>query len=226
MKKKSRLQVFTKGIIRENPVFVLALGTCSTLAVTTSVSNALGMGAVVLVVLTFSNAIISSLKHIIPNEVRIPAFIVVISGLMTIVELVTKAYAPALNESLGIFLPLVVVNCIILGRAEAFASKNTVWDSILDGAGMGVGFTLALFLMGVIRELIGQGSLFGFAILPKGIETMNIFILAPGGFFVFGCLIAAVNKITAMQGKQRQNQMGCAACPNGQLCSNAQEKGE
>ena len=199
---KSLKEEFTKGIIKENPVLRLMLGTCATLAVTTAASNAIGMGLATTFVLVCSNAVISLLKKIIPDKVRIPAYITIVAGFVTIVQLLIKAYVPALNKSLGVFLPLIVVNCIILGRAEMFASKNPVLPSIVDGLGMGVGFTAALLAMGIIRELLG----------------------APGGFFVFGILIAIAGKLSA-EGKAPET-MGCAACPLAASCSKVQEKCE
>lgn len=217
------LKTLTNGIIKENPVLVLLLGTCPTIAVTTMAQNGLGMGAATLLVLTCSNIAISLLKKAIPDKVRIPCYIVVIAGFVTIVGFLVKAFAPALDKQLGVFLPLIVVNCIILGRAEMFASKNTVLKSALDGIGMGIGFTLALTIMGSIREIIGSGTFFGMPVLPDGVTPMAILMLAPGGFFVFGILIALVNKLT--KGKAVRKGGGCGACPNAALCAKA-EKGE
>ena len=224
---KSLKEEFTKGIIKENPVLRLMLGTCATLAVTTAASNAIGMGLATTFVLVCSNAVISLLKKIIPDKVRIPAYITIVAGFVTIVQLLIKAYVPALNKSLGVFLPLIVVNCIILGRAEAFASKNRVVPSILDGLGglgMGLGFTLTLTLMGFVRELLGAGTLFGLQILPQGVEPVAILASPPGGFFVFGILIAIAGKLSA-EGKAPET-MGCAACPLAASCSKVQEKCE
>lgn len=217
--KKGYLQEFTKGIIKENPVLCLVLGTCPTLAVTTSASNAIGMGVAATAVLVGSNAVISLLRKVIPDKVRIPAYITIIAAFVTIVQMIVKAYSPAINDSLGIYLPLIVVNCIILGRAEMYASKNRVIPSMLDGLGMGVGFTAALLLMGIIRELLGSGSVFGIQLLPVQIL---IFILPPGGFFVFGMLIAMANKLNAKKGKDTANQ-GCASCPMSKSCSMAEK---
>ena len=175
-------KTFTKGLIAENPVLRLCLGTCPTLAVTTSLFNGIGMGLAATLVLICSNVVISLLRKVIPDKVRIPAYIIIIAGFVTMVQMLVQAFLPAINDALGIFLPLIVVNCIILGRAEAFASKNTVLLSAADGLGMGVGFTLALTLMGGIRELLGAGTLLG---IPLVKEPMLIFIMAPGGFFVF-----------------------------------------
>ncbi len=217
----SKLKTFTNGIIKENPVLRLVLGTCPTLAVTTAASNAIGMGAAATFVLLGSNITISLLRKIIPDKVRIPAYITVIAGFVTIVQMLCKAFLPAVNESLGIFLPLIVVNCIILGRAEMFARKNTVCASILDALGMGIGFTAALLAMGMIRELIGAGSLFGIQILPEALPTMTLLILPPGGFFVFGVLIALANKLSGKLDKKSQALEGCdeSACAACGLCS-------
>ena len=191
--KKSVGTVFFNGIIPENPTFRLVLGTCPTLAVTTSALNGLGMGAAATFVLVCSNIAISLLRKFIPAQLRIPAFIVVICTFVTMVQLLMKAFLPALDESLGIFIPLIVVNCIILARAEAFASKNGPVLSAADGLGMGIGFTLALTLMGAIRELIGNGSVFGFNLLGGSYEPMLLIVLASGGFLTFGLLMGLVN---------------------------------
>lgn len=214
--KKTLFQEFSKGIIKENPVLCLMLGTCPTLAVTTSASNAIGMGVAATAVLVCSNAVISLLRKVIPDKVRIPAYITIIAGFVTIVQMLVKAFAPAINDSLGIFLPLIVVNCIILGRAEMYASKNPVLPSILDGLGMGVGFTCALLCMGIIREVLGAGSIFGLEILPVQIL---IFILPPGGFFVFGMLIALANKLNEKAGKKAPDSL-CSGCPMSKTCKN------
>ena len=194
--KKSLGKVFFNGIIPENPTFRLVLGTCPTLAVTTSAINGLGMGAAATFVLLGSNIVISALRKVIPDKVRIPSFIVVICMFVTIIQLVMQAYLPSLYESLGIFLPLIVVNCIILGRAEAFASKNPVVASAFDGLGMGVGFTLALTLIGCIRELLGNGSVFGISLLGTSYQPMLLMILPAGGFLVFGLLLGIINALT------------------------------
>ena len=221
---KKSLGILLNGIIKENPVLVLVLGTCPTLAVTTMAVNGLGMGAAATVVLICSNAVISLLKNIIPDKVRIPAYITIIAGFVTIVQFFVQAYAPSINKALGIFLPLIVVNCIILARAEVFASKNSVGASILDGLGMGLGFTLALFAMGSIREILGSGTWMGISLTSGVIDPMSIFILAPGGFFVFGILIALVNKILTRKGIQRPVS-GCAACPSREVCEDAKKGG-
>ncbi len=207
----SKLQIFTKGIIKENPVLVLLLGTCPTLATTTSAINGVGMGVSTLVVLTCSNIAISALKKVIPDKVRIPCYIVVIAGFVTIVQLLLKGYVPTLDKALGLFIPLIVVNCIILGRAEMFASKNSLIDSILDGLGMGVGFTLALGCMGLIREIVGNGTAFGFALTKSFLTPMSLFMMAPGGFFVFAILIALIN--WRSNGKAiKKKEIGCQGC--------------
>ena len=195
-KKQNVGKVFLNGVITENPTFRLVLGTCPTLAVTTSAINGLGMGAAATFVLLGSNIVISALRKIIPDKVRIPAFIVVICMFVTIIQLVMQAFLPSLYESLGIFLPLIVVNCIILGRAEAFASKNPVVASAFDGLGMGVGFTLALTLIGCIRELLGNGSVFGISLLGTSYQPMLLMILPAGGFLVFGLLLGIINALT------------------------------
>ena len=195
-KKKSLGTVFMNGIINENPTFRLVLGTCPTLAVTTSALNGLGMGAAATFVLIGSNVVISLLRKLIPDKVRIPAFIVIICTFVTIVQLVMQAFLPSLYASLGIFIPLIVVNCIILGRAEAFASKNPVLHSAVDGLGMGIGFTVALTIIGCIRELLGNGSVFGMNLLGSGYEPMLIIILPAGGFLVYGILLGVINVLT------------------------------
>ncbi len=216
----------TKGIIKENPALRLVLGTCPTLAVTTSVFNGIGMGVAATFVLLCSNIVISLLRKIIPDKVRLPAYIVVIAGFTTIVQLLLKAYLPAVDAALGLFLPLIVVNCIILGRAEAFASKNSVGLSALDGLGMGIGFTAALTLMGAIRELLGTGSLFGWP--ENGLfPGMTIFIMPAGGFFVFGVLIWLTNKLSAKFDKNftPKQEFGCAGCPHAAVCGKLDEGG-
>ena len=186
---------FTKGLIKENPILVLLLGCCPTLATTTSAINGMSMGLATTFVLIMSNLVISLLKNFIPDKVRIPCFIVVIASFVTVVQLVMQAYVPDIYETLGLFIPLIVVNCIVLGRAEAFASKNPVWPSILDGAGMGLGFTFALTILGSIREILGSGSIFNWRFLPEDANTILIFVLAPGAFIALGYLIAIVNRL-------------------------------
>ncbi len=187
------IQEFTKGFIKENPVFVMALGLCPTLAVTTSVENAIGMGLAATFVLLFSNIFISLIKNFIPNKIRIPSYIVVIASFVTIVDMVMNAYFPAIHKNLGLFIPLIVVNCIILGRAEAFANKNTVIRSIVDGLGMGLGFTLALIVIGGIREILGVGQFLGHNVLPVSYKPVIVAILAPGAFLVMGVLMGLMN---------------------------------
>lgn len=194
MTMNKNLKVIVNGIIRENPTFVLLLGMCPTLATTSSAINGMSMGLATMFVLICSNTVISTLKNLIPDMVRIPAFIVVIAAFVTIVEMVMNAYVPALAASLGIFIPLIVVNCIVLGRAEAFASKNNILASSLDGLGIGLGFTFALTLLGAIRELLGTGKIFSLSIYPENFGSL-IFVLAPGAFIVLGFLIAAFNKL-------------------------------
>ncbi len=191
----SKLQLLTKGIIRENPTFVLMLGMCPTLGTTTSAFNGMGMGQATLFVLALSNVVISLIKNLIPDQVRIPAFIVVIAAFVTVVQLCMEAYATDLYNTLGVYIPLIVVNCIILGRAEAFASKNNVFDSALDGLGIGLGFTLALTVIGGVREILGSGSIFGMKFIEG--DGMLMFILAPGAFIVLGYLLVLFNKLTA-----------------------------
>lgn len=217
--KKSLAKEFSKGLIKENPVLRLVLGTCPTLATSTSVESAIGMGLAATVVLVCSNIVISAMRKVIPSKVRIPAYIVIIAGFVTLVQMLVKAFLPQIDEMLGVYLPLIVVNCIILGRAEAFASKNTVLYSAVDGVGMGVGFTAALLLMGGIRELLGAGSIAGFTVFPEAIPPMTIFVLAPGGFFVFGILIALANKVAERNGKPKAELKGCSACPMASTCS-------
>ncbi|MFN2313961.1 MAG: RnfABCDGE type electron transport complex subunit E [Bacteroidales bacterium] len=189
----NQVQNFTKGFIKENPILVMILGACPALATTSSMVNGIGMGLATTFVLLGSNTVVSMMKNVIPDKVRIPAFIVVIATFVTIVDLVMKAYVPALYDSLGIFIPLIVVNCIVLGRAEAFASKNTVWSSVVDGAGMGLGFTAALGVLGAIREILGGGAIGGFKFISG--DGILVFILAPGAFIALGYLIAIVKKI-------------------------------
>lgn len=190
----SKLSILSKGIIKENPIFVLLVGMCPTLGTTTSAINGLGMGLSTAFVLICSNVVISAIKSYIPDKVRIPAFIVVIASFVTILQLSMQAYVPALYASLGIFIPLIVVNCIILARAEAFANKNTVFDSMLDGLGMGLGFTLALTILGSVREILGAGSIFNYKFIGDH-DGILIFVLAPGAFIALGYLIAIINKL-------------------------------
>ena len=189
----SKLQIITKGILKENPTFALILGMCPTIGVTSSAINGMGMGVATMAVLIMSNLVISLIKNFIPDKVRIPAFIVVIASFVTIIQMLMQAYVPSLYASLGVFIPLIVVNCIILGRAEAFASKNGVFDSALDGVGIGLGFTLSLTVVGAVRELLGSGALFGYTFAQDVMPL--VFILAPGGFIVLGYLMVLFNKI-------------------------------
>lgn len=224
---KQCLKQLVNGLLKENPTFVLMLGMCPTLATTTSAVNAVGMGLTTTVVLVLSNILISMLRKVIPDKVRIPAFIVVIASFVTVVEFLLKAYLPELNESLGIYIPLIVVNCIILGRAEAFASKNPVLPSAFDGIGMGLGFTLGLTCIGVFRELLGAGEVFGFRVMPASYEPLRIFVMAPGAFFVLAMLTALQNKLklksaTNTAGGMEQAVCGgnCASCSGGECAAN------
>ncbi len=211
------------GLIKENPTFVLMLGMCPTLAVTTSAMNGLGMGLTTMVVLALSNAIISLLRNIIPDRVRIPAFIVIIASFVTLVQMILQAYIPTLYAALGIYIPLIVVNCIILGRAEAYASKNPVIPSLFDGIGMGLGFSFALTCIGAVREIIGAGEVFGFHFMPASYVPVNIFIMAPGAFFVLAAL-TAVQNYAKIKGEEKGKDMSkvqsgcghdCASCASG-----------
>lgn len=203
------------GLLKENPTFVLMLGMCPTLAVTTSAINGLGMGLTTAVVLTLSNMLISLLRNIIPDKVRIPAFIVIIASFVTMMQMLLQAYIPFLYNALGIYIPLIVVNCIILGRAESYASKNPVLPSIFDGIGMGLGFSFALTCIGAVRELLGAGEVFGFAVLPESYVPISIFVLAPGAFFVLAVLTALQNKIRIIGEKKGRDmskiQSGCGS---------------
>ena len=214
------LERLYNGIVKENPTLVLMLGMCPTLAVTTSAINGLGMGLTTTVVLALSNMIISLLRRTIPDRVRIPAFIVIIASFVTIVELLLEGFIPALYSALGLYIPLIVVNCIILGRAESYAYKNPVIPSFFDGLGMGLGFTMSLTVIGLLRELIGAGEIFGFHVMPSGYEPVRIFVMAPGAFFVLACLVAIQNKIK-IEGEKKGRDMSkvgsgcshdCMAC--------------
>lgn len=208
-KKNSKLSLITKGFIKENPVLRLVLGTCPTLATTTAAFNGFGMGLAATFVLICSNIVISALRKVIPDKVRIPAYITVIAGFVTVVQMLVKAFVPALNASLGVFLPLIVVNCIILGRAEMFASKNNVFDSALDGIGMGLGFTLALTCMGIFRELLGSCTVFGINVTGNILEPIGFFTSPPGGFFTFGLFMAIAVKLEIA--KLPKDGVGCGA---------------
>ena len=203
----SKLNILTKGFFKENPTLILVLGCCPTLAVTTSVTNALGMGAATTFVLLMSNMLISALKNVIPDKVRIPSYIVIIATFVSMIDLLIQGFLPSLSASLGVFIPLIVVNCIVLCRAEAFANKNTVFDSLLDGLGMGIGFTIALTLIGGIREILGSGSFLGYQFIPSE-YNMLIFVLAPGAFIVFGFVMAAVRFLV---NKREEKKKHCAA---------------
>ena len=212
------------GIIKENPTLVLMLGMCPTLAVTTSAINGLGMGLTTAVVLTLSNGIISLLRKIIPNRVRIPAFIVVIASFVTIVELLLEGFIPSLYNALGLYIPLIVVNCIILGRAEAYAYQNPVIPSLFDGLGMGLGFTIALTIIGLIREILGAGQAFGFHIMPDSYIPVSIFVLAPGAFFVLAILTAIQNKVK-IEGEKKGKDMSKIGSGCSEDCMNCKESG-
>lgn len=218
----SYLKTFTKGLIKENPVLVMLLGTCPTLAVTTLAINGLGMGLATMFVLVCSNVVISLLKNVIPREVRLPSFIVIIAGFVTFVSFMLQSYLPDLYNALGVFLSLITVNCIILGRAEMFASKNNVAASALDGLGMGLGFTFALLCIGIIREILGSGSVFGFS-FGEWFEPIAFFVTPAGGFFVFGVVIAVVNILSNY--KMSSKKFGCKNCPNAAACQSKDGEG-
>ena len=225
MAETNKMSLITKGIIKENPVLRLVLGTCPTLAVTTAVSNALGMGAAATVVLICSNIVVSALRKIIPDKVHLPCYITIIATFVTVVQMVVKAFLPELDVALGVYLPLIVVNCIILGRAEMYANKNGVVDSAIDAIGMGIGFTLALLLMASFREIFGAGTWFGMEIPVIKDYVIGIMTMSPGGFFVFGCCIALVNKFT--KGKAiKKKEFSCAGCPSAAVCGNQGACGE
>ncbi|MBQ8879306.1 MAG: electron transport complex subunit RsxE [Clostridia bacterium] len=226
--KNNKLSIVLRGLIAENPVLVLVLGTCPTLAQTGNVIAALSMGIAATIVLVCSNMVISALRNIIPDTVRIPCYIVVIAGFVTVVQLVMQAYLPDLYEMMGVYLALIVVNCIILGRAEMFARKNNVVDSALDGLGMGLGFLLALLVMATIREVLGAGTFAGIEIpflivrdaagVVKNSFTLPILTQAPGGFLVFGIMIAVINKIGPKKGEEKRKNFSCEGCPSATVC--------
>ena len=218
MSENKKLMIFLRGLIAENPVLVLVLGTCPTLATSASVISALSMGLAATVVLIGSNAVISALRNIIPDTVRIPCYIVIIAAFVTAVQLLLQAYLLPVYEMLGVYLALIVVNCIILGRAEMFAKKNNVLDSVLDGAGMGIGFLIALLAMAIIREVLGAGSFAGFEIPFLSNYKIPVLTQAPGGFLVFGILIAIVNKIGPKKGEKKRKEFSCEGCPSAALC--------
>ncbi len=215
---KEKLKVFSNGLLKENPSLRLVLGTCPTLAVTTLAVNGLGMGLAATFVLVCSNIAISALRKIIHDKVRLPAYITVIATFVTVLQMLVKAFVPALDSALGIFLPLIVVNCIILGRAEMFASKNSIGLSALDGLGMGLGFTGTLVVMGSVREVLGAGTLFGIQVMPAAVDPMTVFITPPGGFFVFGCLMALVIWIEIKTNNRKVRSIGCEGCPSASVC--------
>ena len=216
-----KLSILTNGILKENPVLRLVLGTCPTLAVTTAAFNGLGMGLAATFVLVCSNIAISSLRKVIPDKVRLPAYITVIAAFVTIVQMLVQAFAQDLYSALGVYLPLIVVNCIILGRAEMFASKNGVLDSALDGLGMGLGFTATLLVMASIREILGAGTFFGMRLLPEE-NCITMMGTPPGGFFTFGVLMALVVFIETKMGQRKKRAIGCEGCPS---AANCQSKG-
>ncbi len=216
-----KLSILTNGILKENPVLRLVLGTCPTLAVTTAAFNGVGMGLAATFVLVCSNIAISSLRKVIPDKVRLPAYITVIAAFVTIVQMLVQAFAQDLYSALGVYLPLIVVNCIILGRAEMFASKNNVLDSALDGLGMGLGFTATLLVMASIREILGAGTFFGMRVLPEE-NCITMMGTPPGGFFTFGVLMALVVFIETKMGQRKKRAIGCEGCPS---AANCQSKG-
>lgn len=222
---KKVLERLYNGIIKENPVLVLMLGMCPTLAVTTSAKNGLGMGIATMAVLIMSNFIISLLRKVIPNGVRVPVYIIIIASFVTVVEMLMHAYVTALYSSLGIFIPLIVVNCIILGRAEQYASKSNPLLSIFDGIGIGLGFTLGLTIIGIIRELLGAGTIFGLQVMPESYEPVSIFVMAPGAFFVLSILCAVQNKLK-LKGANRHTKGNGGCSGNCADCPSAKEEAE
>ena len=221
MKANTPVERLYNGIVKENPIFVMMIGMCPTLAVTTSVINGIGMGLSTTVVLILSNTLISLLRKFIPDGVRMPAYIGIVASFVTIVQFLLQAYVPSLYDSLGLYIPLIVVNCIILGRAEAYAGKNKVIPSMFDGIGMGIGFTIALIAISAVRELIGAGTLLGFQIMPEAYSPVNIFVMAPGAFLVLGLLTALLNKINMKKPEKKQFDCssGCAGCGNSSCAS-------
>lgn len=220
--KNNPVERLLNGIIKENPTLVLTLGMCPTLAVTTSAINGIGMGLSTTAVLMFSNLVISLLRNFIPDRVRIPGYIVIIASLVTIVQFLLQAYVPSVNDALGVYIPLIVVNCIILGRAEAYAGKNGPVNSFFDGLGMGLGFTLALTILGAVRELIGAGTVFRVTLLSESFYTpITIFILAPGAFFVLSCLVAIQNKIKNRKPKESGQPQHAGGCGDCSTCTNS-----
>lgn len=221
--KNNYFKFFTNGILKQNPVLRLVLGICPTLAVTTAVFNGLGMGIAATFVLVCSNIVVSLLRKIIPSQVRLPSFIIVIATFVTLVQMLVKAFFPTLDQALGIYLPLITVNCIILGRAEMFASKNNVLASALDGLGCGIGFTIVLVLISAVRELIGAGSLGGLQILPAAVQPLTVAILPPGGFFVFACFMALAIFIETKVGIKPNKNVACATCTLEDSCAVKEE---
>lgn len=217
--KSNKLSILLRGIIQENPVLILVLGTCPTLATTGNVISAFSMGLAATFVLVCSNAVISALRRVIPDTVRIPCYIVIIAGFVTLLQMLLNAYLPSIYDMLGVYLALIVVNCIILGRAEMFARKNPVLDSVFDGLGMGIGFLLALLCMATIREVFGLGSFAGIAIPFMESFKIPILSMAPGGYLVFGILIAVMNKLTANRGGVKKKSFSCEGCPTAHLCN-------
>lgn len=218
-------QFFTDGILKQNPVLRLVLGMCPTLAVTTALFNGLGMGIAVTFVLICSNIVVSLLRKIIPSQVRLPSFIIIIATFVTLVQMLIKAYVPGLDQALGIYLPLITVNCIILGRAEMFASKHNVFASALDGLGCGIGFTIVLVLISAVRELLGAGTLAGMQILPTEIQPLTVVLLPPGGFFIFACFMALAIFLErkAGIGKNTPETIACTTCPSEENCTLKEE---
>ena len=219
---KKIIERIINGVIKENPTFVLVLGMCPTLAVTSSGINGLGMGLTTTVVLMLSNLVISLIRRLIPDSVRVPCYIVVVASFVTITQLLLEGFIPSLSKALGIYIPLIVVNCIILGRAESFASKNPPILSFFDGLGMGLGFTMALTLIGIFREILGTGKIFGFNVMPSSFVPITIFVLAPGAFFVLAFLTAAMNKIKSKtrSNKKIKSTNSCMNCTNKNICAN------
>lgn len=219
---KKYLERIFNGVIKENPTFVLVLGMCPTLAVTSSGINGLGMGLTTTAVLMLSNLVISLIRKLIPDSVRVPCYIVVVASFVTITQLLLEGFIPSLSKALGIYIPLIVVNCIILGRAESFASKNPPILSFFDGLGMGLGFTMALTLIGIFREILGTGKVFGINVMPDSFVPITIFVLAPGAFFVLAFLTAAMNKIKnkSSNNKNANKKMSCMNCANKNICTN------
>ena len=219
MKKNSKLSILIRGIILENPVLILVLGTCPVLATTASVTSAVSMGLAATAVLICSNTVISALRKLIPDTVRVPCYIVIIAGFVTAVQMLLQAFLPSIYNMLGVYLALIVVNCIILGRAEMFARKNPVADAAVDGLGMGLGFLLALFLMAFIREVFGAGSFMGIELSFMSEVRIPILAQSPGGYLVYGILIAIMNKLTEKKGGVKKKSFSCEGCPSAEFCS-------